>query len=163
MSAAMSKLNESTLNLGPWQASLCEAAKEVFSIMLGAELADPQEVPPIAAPAVTAMVGLAGPVSGVLSLRCSTAVCTEIAARMLGLTGADAEAHRSDAVGETCNMVAGAFKAKLPELQDNCMLSVPTVITGDDYAVHSLAVGKRTEVPLAFQDHVIWLAVEISS
>jgi chemotaxis protein CheX len=109
------------------------------------------------------MVGLAGVVSGVLSLRCSAAVCTEIAARMLGLTRNDAESHATDAVGETCNMVAGAFKAKIPELQSNCMLSVPTVITGDNYTVHSLAVANRIEVPLLFGNRVIRLALEISS
>jgi chemotaxis protein CheX len=81
---------------------------------------------------------------------------------MLGLSGSDAECHRCDAVGETCNMVAGAFKAKVPELQNTCMLSVPTVITGKDYAVHPLLVGNRMEVSLLFDGQIVCLSLEIS-
>jgi chemotaxis protein CheX len=38
-----------------------------------------------------------------------------------------------DAIGEICNMLAGAWKGKVPELAANCGLSVPAVITGSDY------------------------------
>ena len=38
-----------------------------------------------------------------------------------------------DGIGEICNMLAGAWKGKVPELAANCGLSVPAVITGRDY------------------------------
>ena len=38
-----------------------------------------------------------------------------------------------DAVGEICNMLAGAWKGNVPELASYCGLSVPAVITGRDY------------------------------
>jgi Chemotaxis phosphatase CheX len=40
-------------------------------------------------------------------------------------------------VGEICNLVAGNFKNKIAGLGEVCMLSPPSVITGDDYTVHS--------------------------
>ena len=39
----------------------------------------------------------------------------------------------SATLGELRNMIAGNFKLKVTSLADHCMLSVPTVITGDDY------------------------------
>ena len=148
-------------NLQRWRASLHDAAKEVFSTMLATELSDPAQSDPEAASEVTAMVGLGGSISGVLTFRCGADVSTEIACRMLGLSRSDAENHRVDAVGETCNMIAGAFKARNPDIQNSCVLSVPTVIIGDSYAVHSMVMGDRVDVPLMFDDHqVIWFGLE---
>ena len=39
-------------------------------------------------------------------------------------------------IGEICNMLAGTWKGKVPELAANCGLSVPAVITGRDYNLH---------------------------
>jgi chemotaxis protein CheX len=41
-----------------------------------------------------------------------------------------------DAMGEICNMLAGSWKTKVPDLAANCGLSVPAVITGRDYELH---------------------------
>jgi len=41
-----------------------------------------------------------------------------------------------DAIGEICNMLAGAWKGKVPGLSANCGLSVPAVISGRDYSLH---------------------------
>jgi chemotaxis protein CheX len=49
---------------------------------------------------------------------------------------ADIDDTVKDGIGEICNMVAGAWKGKVPELAANCGLSVPAVITGRDYKLH---------------------------
>jgi len=41
------------------------------------------------------------------------------------------------------------------------MLSVPTVISGDSYDLHSLASGERIELPLLFQTQPLWFSLEI--
>src|SRR6185369_7376994 len=109
-----------------WHALLQMASTEVFEIMLNSRL----EPSPINDSAVasefTAMVGFAGNLRGVLSLRCTAATASLIASKMLGLAPGEAEEESWDAIGEVCNMVAGAFKAKLPGGGSQCMLSVPT-------------------------------------
>ena len=136
-----------------------DAAKEVFSLMVGSPLTPPDgEVAVVAE--VTGMVGLAGELCGILSVRCSASSAKKIASLMLGLADSEAAEHQSDAVGEICNMVAGNFKAKINSLGDKCMLSVPTVITGDHYATHSLAIGDRMEVPLLFEGEPVWFSLE---
>ena len=69
---------------------------------------------------------------------------------MLGVTIDEAAAQRSDAIGEICNMVAGQFKAKIG-LEAECMLLVPTIITGTSYQLPPRADYDRLEMPLIYQ------------
>jgi chemotaxis protein CheX len=146
-----------------WRVVLCEAAKEVFALMIGAEVTIDATVYPNLQADVTGMVGLAGELCGLLTIRCNSKSADLITSRMLGIEMEQASANRSDAIGEVCNMVAGNFKAKVVGLEDKCMLSVPTVITGPDYEMHSLEVGQRIEIPLIFEGEPVWVALEIRS
>jgi chemotaxis protein CheX len=111
----------------------------------------------------TAMVGLAGAICGVLSIRCSASSAAGIASKMLGepVQSAECIAQQLDALGEVCNMVAGNFKARVEGLGEQCMLSVPTVITGQDYCLHSLADDDRLDVALLFQGEPVILRLEV--
>ena len=60
----------------------------------------------------------------------------KIAAQMTGMEFDAIDDTVKDGIGEICNMLAGAWKGKVPELAANCGLSVPAVITGRDYNLH---------------------------
>ena len=145
-----------------WLPMLELACEEVFEIMLGCKL-EPQ--PGLTPPPLefTAMVGLAGQLCGVLTLRCSAQSATLMASKMLGVEPKQADEHMWDALGEICNMIAGNFKNKLTGMADRCMLSVPTVITGADYSFHALADGGPVEIVLAFEGAPIMVALEVHS
>ncbi|PYV63634.1 MAG: hypothetical protein DMG95_06405 [Acidobacteria bacterium] len=115
------------------------ASKEVFRMMVGCELQPAAEAHCKAAE-FTAMVGLAGELCGVLSVRCSQSSASQVAALMLDLAPETAAEHAWDALGELANMIAGNFKNKLNGASDRCMLSIPTVITGADYTFRSVDV-----------------------
>jgi len=68
-----------------------------------------------------------------------------------------------DAAGEVCNMVAGNFKNKIAGLGDGCMLSVPTVITGTDYNMHSLADSGKLRANMVFEGSPLLISLEIHS
>jgi chemotaxis protein CheX len=144
-----------------WPLILRDSVKEVFSMMVGAEICVPVEADPPVITEVTGMVGLAGELCGVLSVRCGKSCASKIASRMLGVPVAEAASNMCDAIGEICNMVAGNFKAKLDGVQDKCMLSVPTIITGGDYQLFSLAAGDRIELPFLFDSESIWISLEV--
>ena len=55
---------------------------------------------------------------------------------MTGMEFAAVDDTVKDGMGEICNMLAGAWKGKVPELAAQCGLSVPAVITGRDYRLH---------------------------
>ena len=151
------------LKLESWSTVLSDAAKEVFLMMVGEGLSVPGEANPPVLSEVAGMVGLAGELCGVLTIRCSKASAGRIACQMLGVAEAEAATQAIDAIGEICNMVAGNFKAKIAGLEDKCMLSVPTVISGDSYELHSLASGARIELALLFQKEAVWFSLEVQN
>jgi chemotaxis protein CheX len=145
-----------------WLPVLELAAEEVFEIMVGCR------VKPAAQPGLktdndfTAMIGLAGALCGVLSIGCSAAAAGEIAKKMLGDTATSPE-EVGDALGEICNMIAGNFKNKLAGTDERCMLSVPTVISGHEYSLHSMADGKSVETVMMFEGAPISVRLQLQS
>jgi len=145
-----------------WLPTLQLATQEVFELMLACPLEVPGEAPVEGALDITAMVGLAGQLCGVLTLRCSAKSASHMASRMLGIDAEKAGPEMWDAVGEICNMVAGNFKNKISGLGDGCMLSVPTVITGADYNLHSM-VDTGIHTVLLFEGEPLALTLEVHS
>jgi chemotaxis protein CheX len=144
-----------------WIPLLELSAREVFELMLGCQL-KPLETISEDSLDITSMVGLAGQLCGVMSIRSSKESAALIAYKMLGAeTDKDSQEVR-DAFGEICNMVAGNFKNKVSGLGEGCMLSVPTVITGNDYSLHSLVDSPPLKVRLQFEDKPLVITLEIS-
>ncbi|MGH9537523.1 MAG: chemotaxis protein CheX [Terriglobales bacterium] len=143
-----------------WIPLLELATREVFELMLSCQLsaagADAE-----APRNITAMVGLAGQLCGVLTLRCDAKSATLMTSKMLGVAPEQVGEQLSDAIGEICNMVAGNFKNKIAGLGDGCLLSPPTVITGTDYSMHSLTDAPALEVKLLFEGAPILISLEI--
>jgi len=146
-----------------WREVLEKATCEVFEIMLGTSLANATEQSPHVVVDFTAMVGLAGSLCGVVGLRTSSESARQMAAKMLGSDEFDMSGNVQDAFGEICNMIAGSFKAKIAGLADGCALSVPTVISGKDYALYSLADGERFEVIFSFDGKPLSVTLDLHS
>ena len=144
-----------------WKSILECAALEVFQMMAGVHL-DSVTVPPEGPNGQqTAMVGLAGALCGMLTLRCTNEVAAKFASLMLGGDAASSQSTIRDALGELCNMVAGNFKSKISTLADHCMLSVPTVISGEDYLLESIEPSEMLQVGLSLEGAIIWVTVAI--
>lgn len=143
--------------------ALDSAGVEVFTMMVGTALghADDALLPRVAD--CTSMIGLAGDLCGVLSFRCSNSSAALIAAKMLGSTEDTSAECIRDALGEICNMVAGAFKAHIMDIIDQCFLSVPMVVSGKDYEMHPLADGMRIQVSKSFEGALIWMTLDLHS
>jgi len=109
------------------------------------------------------MIGLAGHLTGVLSVRCSSSTAAVMASKMLGIPQEQADEERWDAAAEVCNMIAGNFKSKLSGSGNQCMLSVPTVITGNDYQTHSMTDGESIESWMHFDGNNICVSLELHS
>jgi chemotaxis protein CheX len=131
--------------------------------MLGTQLAAAPEVSPEEGLDVTSMVGLAGRVCGVLTLRCSAASAALIASKMLGVDAGQDGAEVWDAIGEVSNMIAGNFKNKIAGMGDGCMLSVPTVITGADYSLRALGDSDKVEIAQLFEGCPLIVSLEVHS
>ena len=109
------------------------------------------------------MVGMAGALCGMTTIRCSAETAIRLASKMAGDEAAKDPNIVSDALGELCNMVAGNFKAKITSLADHCMLSVPTVISGDNYILQAAEPSEALQVPLNFEGSPVWISLVIQS
>jgi chemotaxis protein CheX len=145
-----------------WLPFLEFATREVFEMMLGCQLTK-SETTPVVRFNVTAVVGLAGKLSGVIGVRCQEKAAALMASRMLGMELDKVGAEISDALGEVCNMVAGNFKNKISGLGDGCMLSPPSVITGEDYTVHTRPPMPTLEVSLLFETMPLLITLHVHS
>lgn len=147
-----------------WIPMLELATQEVFELMLGCQLVKPA-TPVTAAPVnITGMVGLAGLLCGVLSIGCDEKAAALMASKMLGIElDKVSRSDIADALGEVCNMAAGNFKNKISGLGDGCMLSPPSVITGNDYNIHSMAETPSLETSLVFESMPLTICLQIHS
>jgi chemotaxis protein CheX len=116
--------------------NLDASVEEVFRMMLGIECR--RDAAPSAGEkdSVTAVVGFGGLLSGACVFRSGAATARKIAGKMTGIEFTEVDDTVKDGIGEICNMLAGGWKGKVPELAANCGLSVPAVITGQDYNLH---------------------------
>jgi chemotaxis protein CheX len=117
-------------------AHLDDAVDEVFRLMMGASCTPIEESVADGKETITAVIGLAGAMSGACTLRCDLQTALRMAECMVGIRPAELDAMVKDAIGEVCNMVAGAWKGKHPVLSGGCMLSTPAVVTGTNYQLH---------------------------
>jgi chemotaxis protein CheX len=144
-----------------WKAVLECAAMEVFSMMAGAELTRFTDEPGQPHGEQTAMVGMAGALCGMLTIRCTSATAEKLAGMMLSGEAALNPSVIGDAMGELCNMYAGNFKSKISTLADHCMLSVPTVIWGEDYFMQTVQPNAGFQFALSFEGEPVWFSLVI--
>ncbi len=146
-----------------WLPVLELAIEEVFEIMLGQRVKPAAKAEAQPPGGFTAMVGIAGGLCGILTISCDKATAREIALHMLGPEIADSEEQVSDALGEVCNMIAGNFKNKLSSANQSCMLSVPTVIKGEEYSYRSLADGEVLETVMLLGESTVSVCLQLHS
>jgi chemotaxis protein CheX len=117
--------------------NLDASVEEVFQTMLGgACVREKDPAVPYTPESVTAVVGFGGLFSGACVLRSDAETAQLLARQMTGMEFAELDDTVRDAFGEICNMLAGAWKGRVPNLAGHCGLSVPAVITGRDYNIH---------------------------
>jgi chemotaxis protein CheX len=116
--------------------NLDASVEEVFQLMLGVECRRDHGSGGLERDSVTAVVGFGGLLSGACVFTTGRTAALRIAACMTGMEFEEVDDTVKDGIGEICNMLAGAWKGKVPELAAHCGLSVPAVITGHDYKLH---------------------------
>jgi chemotaxis protein CheX len=140
------------INVTRFEEFLDRATDEVFSTMLGSGCAPTEVLVAGDQGAISAVIGLAGAMSGSLVLHASSIAACRIAARMTGVEPEEVDALVRDAIGEVCNMVAGAWKGFDPVLASGCLLSTPTVVAGTSYELFSQRAPVRIERRYAFEE-----------
>lgn len=128
------------------------ATDEVFTTMMGVGCTPAPHDPGADRGTLSAVLGLAGAMSGSLVLHTSGVAAMRIAERMTGIAPESVDGMVRDAVGEVCNMIAGAWKGRDPALASGCLLSTPTVVAGSSYELFSQRAPIRIERSYRFEE-----------
>ncbi|NTW98497.1 MAG: chemotaxis protein CheX [Geobacteraceae bacterium] len=141
-----------------------DATKEVFSTMVMMEVIDDF---PLKEPvsrfkcSITGMVGFAGTYSGVISIHCPVPLALKITSNMLGVDCDEINEDLNDAIGEIANMLGGSVKQVLSKGGLDVKLSIPTVISGEDYTVNSLSDNDCVVVPFTVEEHTLLVGLTL--
>jgi chemotaxis protein CheX len=133
--------------------NLDASVEEVFRLMLGVNCqryTGPAETDELES--VSAVVGFGGLISGACVFRSGASTAIKIATRMTGMEHEEVDDTVQDGIGEICNMLAGAWKSKVPDLAANCCLSILAVVTGRDYNIHAQAPEFKLHHTFKFDD-----------
>ena len=121
--------------------SITESTVQVFSTMLGVEVAGGQcaveNGMPEANEGVVSFIGLAGSWAGTGSVSCSPALACRICATMLMCEAPSVNEEVLDAVAELTNMIVGSVKTELEQTLGPLGLSIPTVVYGRNFKTKS--------------------------
>ena len=140
------------------------ATKEVFSTMVMMDVIDDF---PLKEPvsrfkcSITGMVGFAGTYSGVISIHCPVALALKITSNMLGIDCDEINEDLNDAIGEIANMLGGSVKQVLSKGGLDVKLSIPTVISGEDYTVNSLSDNDCVVVPFTVGEFTLLVGLTL--
>jgi chemotaxis protein CheX len=152
MAAMKAAVSDKAGEVTRFEGFLDKATDEVFSTMMGVGCAPVGNEAKVDRETISAVIGLAGALSGSLVLHTSGAAAMRIAERMTGIETAEVDGMVRDAIGEVCNMVAGAWKGFDKELASGCLLSTPTVVAGSSYELFSQRAPIRIERSYRFEE-----------
>lgn len=117
-----------------YQTEIARIVEDVFRTMLRLETGL-APMPETAGPgSLTAAVQFVGEWMGAVLLQCTARQACQLASRLMpGLQPTRVDEDVRDALGEIANMVGGNLKPMLPP---GVALSMPSVVEGNDYALH---------------------------
>jgi len=124
--------------------------EEIFNTMIFMEVSanDPLEQGKQALGChISAMIGLTGGFSAMLSIHCPEAVGLAISGAMLGMEIEEIDADVKDTLGEIANMVAGGLKERFAAEDIDLKLAIPTAISGKSYTIASPSRSNRVIIP----------------
>lgn len=133
-------MTHTTTNLADEVTALLQkSTTDVFITMFGLEVAPlPTDQLKLAEqPVVAGSVGFIGEANGVVHIHVTSDFARSLASKMLGMPENEIEGYEmvNDVIGELGNMIVGAVKSQLCDMGQTCVLTIPSVIRGENINV----------------------------
>jgi len=141
-----------------------DATKEVFSTMVMMDLEESYPLEDSVTHfhcSISGMVGLAGSYTGILAVHCPQSFAMKITSNMLGMDVDEMGEDVNDALGEIANMLGGYVKMVLSKGGMDINLSIPTIISGEEYSINSMAESDCVVVPFTFDDQKFLVSLKL--
>jgi chemotaxis protein CheX len=132
----------------------------VFSQMLGVDI---RRLPPYLRDGhwpmygVTGVIGLTGKTTGTVAISVTKEMALAVTGKLVGEEPTELNASVVDAIGELTNMIAGAAKAQLEQME--LSLGLPTVITGKSTCI--AFPSNATPISIPFDSELGEFVVEV--
>ncbi|BHH83361.1 chemotaxis protein CheX [Desulforhopalus sp. 52FAK] len=129
---------------------IIESTSEIFSSMVMMEVTVNGELKDSIEPlnkSITGVIGLAGTHKGVLAIHFPHPVAMAITGSFLGMEVEEVNEDVEDAVGELANMLGGNVKAILSDNGRDIDLSLPSVVSGENYDFQPTKEVDRVVIP----------------
>ena len=134
---------------------ICLIAKSIWETLFAMPLDRVASEPAIAGPVVTGCITIEGAWDGAVILTCQEELAGSLTTHLFGERPPAPDDVR-DTVGEIVNMVAGNFKALLP---DPSRMSLPTVAFGAHYGLSVVGTTQTAVVRLRCGDGLLQVSV----
>ncbi len=144
---------------------IVETTEEIFSTMIFMDVSagDPLSQGKQAIGChISAMIGLTGDFSAMLTINFPEAVGLSLTGAMLGIELKEIDADVKDALGEIANMVAGGLKERFAADGVNLELAIPTTISGKSYTIASPTKNNRIIIPFAVESGQFFIEIKYS-
>jgi len=141
-----------------------DATKEVFSTMVMMDLEDSfplNESVNTFHCSVSGMVGMAGTYTGILAIHCPQSLALRITSNMLGMAVDEVGEDVNDALGEIANMLGGYVKMVLSKGGMDINLSIPTVISGEEYSINAMSDSDCVVVPFTHEEERFLVSLKL--
>lgn len=145
---------------------IIESTEEIFATMIFMDISTEDSMTAEAEVLfsnVSAMIGLSGDLTAMLSVHCSGHIGMELAGAMLGMEFEEIDDDVKDALGEIANMIAGGVKERLSSENINLQLAIPTTISGKSYSISSPTRSNRVIIPFNLVQGQFFVEMKYSS
>ncbi len=113
---------------------------------------------------ISGIIGLAGAYKGNIALHFSKNIALKSISAMMGMDCDELTEEMNDAIGEIANIVAGGTKTELATQDVSFDLSLPTVISGNNYSIafnDNSNKAKSVLCPFLFEDERFFVEFDI--
>jgi len=147
--------------------SITTSVVELFDTMLDMEATpfDVQEVLPVDGRCIIGALSFAGEVIGNIDIQLNDQASRLVTAAMLGMEPEDIEDDEEikDVVREVCNIVGGNLKSGFEDVGLQCVISTPSITSGDDFEIETLNMDRYDKFGFRFEDQVIYVELAVKA
>jgi len=137
---------------------------DIFQTMVSMDPQSDEPIPGDKSPlngGISGIVGIAGKIKGTISVHFDKNLAIKVASNILEEEINEINDDVEDAVGEIANMVAGGAKTKLFKSNISFDISIPTVVTGEDYTMESKMEGEAALLPFTVGKEKFFVEVHL--
>ncbi|MCP3950951.1 MAG: hypothetical protein GY697_01820 [Desulfobacterales bacterium] len=147
--------------------SIATSVADLFDTMLDMEAIPlpEEEVSTIEGRCIIGTLSFAGEVIGSINIQLSDEASRIVTAAMLGMEPEEIEDDEEvkDVVREVCNIVGGNLKSGFEDVGLQCVISTPSLTTGDDFEIETLNMDRYDKFGFRFEDQIVYVELAVKA